>query len=163
MPKWLLAFVANELLPAALSNSPCASVIDAGIFHFSIIKNYILFKFNCSFHSFPFLFGYVSIFAFNNVSLAEKKENFEKLNNALEIIKNTDIYKFNYKKEKRNKKHIGLVIGNKYNYSKELTNEENNAVDLYSMVGVCLQAIKEQQKEIEEFKNEIKNLKESDK
>jgi len=96
--------------------------------------------------------GECNAFEFNNISLAEKKENFEKLENALDIIKNTDIYKYNYKKEQRKKKHIGLVIGDKYNYSKELTNEKNDSVDLYSMIGVCLQAIKEQQEEIEKLK-----------
>lgn len=91
-------------------------------------------------------------------SLAEIKENFEKLQNALDIIKQTDIYKFNYKNEKeKSKKHIGLVIGDKYNYSKELTNKENNAADLYSMVGVCFKAIKEQQEEIEKLKEMMKN------
>lgn len=96
-------------------------------------------------------------FAFNNISLAEKKENFEKLQNALDIIKQTDIYKYNYKNEQRKKKHIGLVIGDKYNYSKELTNEKNDSVDLYSMVGVCFKAIQEQQEEIEKLKEMIKN------
>lgn len=103
--------------------------------------------------------GECNAFEFNNISLAEKKENFEKLKNALDIIKKTDIYKFNYKKEQRQKKHIGLVIGNKYNYSKEVTNEKNDAVDLYSMVGVCFQAIKEQQEEIEKLKKEMEELK----
>ena len=96
-------------------------------------------------------------FAFNNISLAEKKENFEKLENALNIIKNTDIYKYNYKNEQRKKKHIGLVIGDKFNYSKELTNEKNDSVDLYSMIGVCFKAIQEQQEEIEKLKEMIKN------
>ena len=96
-------------------------------------------------------------FAFNNISLAERKENFEKLENALKIVKDTDIYKFNYKKENRDKKHIGLVIGDKFKYSKELTNEKNDAVDLYSMVGVCFKAIQEQQEEIEKLKEMIKN------
>lgn len=97
-------------------------------------------------------------FEFNNISLAEKKENFEKLEKALEIIKSTDIYKYHYKNEKRKKKHIGLVIGDKYNYSKELTNEKNDSVDLYSMIGVCFKAIQEQQEEIEKLK-EVKQCK----
>ena len=96
-------------------------------------------------------------FGFENISLAEKKKDFEKLENALDIIKSTDIYKFHYKNERQKKKHIGLVIGDKFNYSKELTNEKNDSVDLYSMIGVCFKAIQEQQEEIEKLKEMIKN------
>ena len=103
--------------------------------------------------------GEVNAFEFNNISLAEKKENFEKLENALDIIKQTDIYKYHYKDEKQKKKHIGLVIGDKYKYSKELTNEKNDSVDLYSMIGVCFKAIQEQQEEIDRLKEMINNAK----
>ena len=104
--------------------------------------------------------GECNAFEFNNISLAEKKKDFEKLENALDIIKQTDIYKYHYKDEKQKKKHIGLVIGDKYKYSKELTNEKNDSVDLYSMIGVCFKAIQEQQKQIDELKEEIEKLKE---
>lgn len=101
----------------------------------------------------------VNAFGFNNVSLEEKKKNFENLENALSIIKKTSIYKFNYKGEKDNyKKHIGLVIGDNYSYSKDLTNNENNAVDLYSMVGVCFKAIQEQQQIIENLQKEMEEI-----
>lgn len=101
----------------------------------------------------------VNAFGFNNVSLEEKKKNFEKLENAISIIKETSIYKFNYKGEKDSyKKHIGLVIGDNYSYSKDLTNNENNAVDLYSMVGVCFKAIQEQQQIIENLQKEMEEI-----
>ena len=104
----------------------------------------------------------VNAFGFNNVSLEERKKNFEKFNKALDIINKTDVYKFHYKGEKDDdKKHIGLVIGDNYNYSKEVTNKENDAVDLYSMVGVCFEAIKEQQEIIVSLQDEIKKLKEA--
>lgn len=94
-------------------------------------------------------------------SLEERKKNFEKFNGALDIIKNTDIYKYHYKNKKDyEKKDIGIVIGDKYNYSKELTNEDNTAMNLANMVGVCFQAIKEQQQVIEQMQKEIKLLKE---
>lgn len=92
-------------------------------------------------------------------SLASKKKNFEKLENALDIIKQIDIYKYNLKDEKdTDKKHIGFVIGENYNYSKELTSKENNGADIYSLASCCLQAIKEQQIEIEKLKNKIKEM-----
>lgn len=94
------------------------------------------------------------------ISLKEKKKNFEKLDRALDKVLATDIYKYNFKFEKdTNKKHIGLVIGDGYNYSKEITNNDNNAVDLYSMIAVAYKAIQEQQEEIEELKKEIEKLK----
>ena len=87
-------------------------------------------------------------------SLATSKKNFEKLENALEIISNTDIYKYHLKSQNDDdKKHIGFVIGNKFNYSKDITSEKNDGVDIYSMVSVCLQAIKE-------LNNKIENLEE---
>lgn len=97
---------------------------------------------------------------YNNSSLASKKKNFEKFKNALDVIKDIDIYKFNYKEEKdENKKHVGLLIGDKYKYSKEITNNDNDAVDLYSFISVCCKAIQEQQVEIENLKKEMEELK----
>lgn len=93
-------------------------------------------------------------------SKVEEKKNFEKLENALDIVKATDIYKYNLKNEEdTTKKHIGFVIGDGYNYSKEITSENNDGVDIYSMVSVCMKAIQEQQKQIEILKQEIKELK----
>lgn len=93
-------------------------------------------------------------------SLEELKKDFKPFNNALDIIKDIDIYKYKYKEQDYDKEHIGFVIGDKYNYSKEVTNKDNNGVDLYSFISVCCEAIKEQQEEIETLKQEIKELKE---
>lgn len=95
-------------------------------------------------------------------SLAEQKKNFEKLeDNAIEIIKNIDIYKYNLKSENdTDKKHIGFVIGDGYNYSKEVTSLDNQGVDNYSFTSLCCKAIQEQQEIIERLSNEIKELKE---
>ena len=100
-----------------------------------------------------------------NISYRSKesiKKNFEKLDNALDIIKNIDIYKYNYKIEKDNdKKHIGFIIGKDYKYPKDIVvNDEG--VDIYAFVSVCCKAIKEQQEQIEELKLEIKSLKGDD-
>lgn len=101
--------------------------------------------------------NHVDAFAFNNVSLAEKKENFELLKSGLEILKKIDIYKYNYKGSNEKKKKIGVVIGDNFNYSEDITNDKNTDVDLYSLISVCCRAIQEQQKEIEELKEMIKN------
>ena len=93
-------------------------------------------------------------------SLESEKKNFEKLKNALDIIKTIDIYKYNLKTENdKDKKHIGFVIGDKYNYSKEVTSLDNTGVDTYSFVSLCCKAIQEQQEQIEELKKEIEKLK----
>ena len=92
-------------------------------------------------------------------SKAELKKNFEKLENALDIINKTDIYKYNLKNEEDTcKKHIGLVIGDNYKYSKEITSNKNDSVDLYSMISVCFKAIQEQQKQIETLQTKIEKL-----
>lgn len=86
-------------------------------------------------------------------SLAEKKKNFEKLDNALDIVKDTDIYKYNLKDEKEtDKKHIGFVIGENFNYRKEITSQRNDGAELYSMISVLWKAVQEQQEEIEELR-----------
>lgn len=94
-------------------------------------------------------------------SLSTEKKNFEKLQNALEIIKNIDIYKYNLKDEKDNtKKHIGFVIGDDFKYSQDVTSQENDGVDVYSFVSLCCKAIQEQQKMIEELQTKLKEVEE---
>jgi phage minor structural protein len=103
--------------------------------------------------------GNITCVSLTQTSQDKYKKNFEKLNNALDIIKNTDIYKYNLDFEEDNdKKHIGLVIGKKYKYSKEITSKDNDGVDIYSMVSVCFKAIKEQQEIIEKLQKRIEVL-----
>lgn len=85
-------------------------------------------------------------------SLEKIKKNFEKYENALKTINNIDIYKYNLKTEKdSDKKHIGLVIGKNYKYSKEVTTSKNDSVDLYSFVSVCCKAIQELSKKVDDL------------
>ena len=91
------------------------------------------------------------------VSLTNKK-NFEKLTNAKDILNQVDIYKYNFKEEKdTHKKSIGFVIGDNFNYSQEITSTNNDGANIYSMVSVLWQVVKEQQEEINELKEMIKN------
>lgn len=96
-------------------------------------------------------------------SLESSKKNFEKFTNAIEEIIATDIYQYNLKSEDDDhKKHLGFVIGDKYNYSHLITSVDNDGkeigVDNYSMTALCLQAIKEQQLIIEKLESKIKEL-----
>lgn len=81
-------------------------------------------------------------------SLANSKKNFEKLQNGLDIVNNTEIYKYNLKTQKdKDKKHIGFVIGKDYKYSSEITAIDSEGkevgVDTYSMISVAYKAIQE--------------------
>ena len=93
-------------------------------------------------------------------SLEEYKKNFEKLQeNALDILKTIDIYKYNLKNEKdTDKKHIGFVIGNNFNYSKEVTSLDNQGVDNYSFTSLCCKAIQELSTKVEELESKIKEM-----
>lgn len=94
-------------------------------------------------------------------SLAQKKKNiklYEK--NAIDIIKNTDVYEFNYKSQEDNyKKNIGFVIGDNYRTSKEIFTNDKVGINSYSVLGVLWKAVQEQQEQIELLQEEINKLK----
>ena len=103
--------------------------------------------------------GKVEATTITQTSIAEKKKNFELYQDALSEIAKIDIYKYNLVDEQDgDKKHIGFVIGNEFNYSEEITNQENNQVDLYSMISMCMQGLKEQQEIIKKLEKRIEVL-----
>lgn len=96
-------------------------------------------------------------------SLESQKKNFEKFQNGLNVIKATEIYKYNLKSQTDNdKKHIGFIIGKNYKYSSEITSVDKDkkevGADIYSMISVAYKAIQEQQEEIENQNKIIENL-----
>lgn len=102
--------------------------------------------------------GNITCVSLTQTSKEKSKKNFEKLTNAKDILNATDIYKYNFKDEDDNsKKSIGVVIGENFNYSKDITSKDNDGVNLYSMVSVLWQVVKEQQEEIDKLKEMIKN------
>ena len=103
--------------------------------------------------------GKVEATTITQTSIAEKKKNFELYQDALSEIAKIDIYKYNLIDEQDDdKKHIGFVIGNDFNYSKEITNKENDQVDLYSMISMCMQGLKQQQEIIKKLEKRIEVL-----
>lgn len=107
--------------------------------------------------------GQINCVALTQTSLEQHKKNIEKLSNAIEEIKKTDIYQYNWKSESNDKKkHLGFVIGKNFNYSHLITAENEKGkeigVDNYSMISLCLQAIKEQQVIIEKLEIKINTL-----
>ena len=102
--------------------------------------------------------GNITCVSLTQTSKEENKKNFEKLTNAKDILNQVDIYKYNFKEEKdTHKKSIGFVIGDNFNYSQEITSTNNDGANIYSMVSVLWQVVKEQQEEINELKEMIKN------
>lgn len=115
--------------------------------------------------------GTITAQAFVNTSTKEKKKNIKKLDKALDIIKNTEVYSYNWENEdtekKSIKKHYGLVIGDKYKTPKEFIHNNKDGIedgiDIYATLSFCIKAIQEQQEQIDELKKEIKKLKEVNK
>lgn len=83
--------------------------------------------------------------------------------NALNIIKNSEIYKYNFKSEKdTDKKHIGFVIGDEggiYKTPDEVISSNGEGVDNYIESSILWKAVQEQQEMIEQLQKEIKELK----
>lgn len=103
--------------------------------------------------------GNITCVSLTQTSLVERKKNIKKLTNAKEILKATDIYKYNFKEENdTDKKSIGFVIGDNYNYSEEITSKNNDGAEIYSMVSVLWQVVKEQQTTIEDLQKRIEVL-----
>ena len=105
---------------------------------------------------------------FNNRSLESRKKNFEDFDlNAVEVVKNGNIYKFNYDVEKdTDMKHYGFVIpdkGGNFKVPEEVLSQDKSSVELYAMCSILWEAMKEMINKNEQLENEIKTLKESEK
>lgn len=93
-------------------------------------------------------------------SLEEIKKNIKKFSNALNIIKNSDIYTYNLKIESDiDKKHIGFVIGEKYNTPDQVIAKAGDGIDTYSMTSVLWQAVKELIEKVEDLEEKLKEAK----
>ena len=79
--------------------------------------------------------------------------------NALEIIKNAKVYSYNLKTEKdTDKKHIGFVIGDKYNTPDEVIAKSGKGIDTYTMASLMWKALQESNAENEKLKQRIEKL-----
>lgn len=101
---------------------------------------------------------------FNHLSLQSLKTNIKKYeDNAIELIKNNNVYQYNFKTEKdKTKKHIGFIIpdiGGDYKIPNEIISQSGKAIDTYSMTSILWKAVQEQQELIEQMKKEIEELK----
>lgn len=99
---------------------------------------------------------------YSNLSKEDLKKNIEQFSQkALKIINNSNIYEFNYKTEKNDKKrHIGFIIGDNYKTPKEVLSASEDGVDIYSMASILWKAVQEQQEQIEQLQNKINEMEE---
>ena len=83
-------------------------------------------------------------------SLESIKKNIEKFSGGLELVKNSDIYEYNFKTENDgDKKHIGFIIGDKYRTPFEVLGKKGTDIEPYSAISILWNAVQEQQKIIE--------------
>lgn len=94
-------------------------------------------------------------------SLESKKKNITLYDeNALKLIKNSEIYTYNFKTD--DYKHIGFVIGDEggnYKTPEEVIGMNGNGIDTYNMISILWKATQEQQELIEKLQDEINKLK----
>ena len=88
------------------------------------------------------------------------KKNIKKYDKiASDIIKNSEIYEYNFKTEKdTDKKHIGFVIGDKggnYKIPEEVIFSNGEGIDTYTMTSILWKGFQEQQEEIQELKRRL--------
>ncbi len=118
--------------------------------------------------------GYTSVSAariktptLTQTSKESKKKNITKYNEkALDIVKDSEIYTYNFKGEKdQDKKHIGFVIGDeggKYKTPEQVISNDREGIESYSMTSILWKAfqeyIAEKDEQIEQLQKEIKEL-----
>lgn len=97
---------------------------------------------------------------FHNTSQESQKKNIKKYSTkCVDLIKNSDIYTFNYKEEKdTDKKHIGFIIGDNYKTPNEVISKTKDGIDIYSMISVLWKTVQEQQATIEALQETAKAL-----
>lgn len=81
-------------------------------------------------------------------SRESKKKNIKRYTgNALEIVKNTEIYEYNYKfEDDKDKKHIGVIIadnGGNYKTADEIISLDRQGIDSYTMTSILWKAFQE--------------------
>lgn len=108
--------------------------------------------------------GKVYAKSFVNSSKESLKKNIKKCpENILEVVKNSEIYQFNYKTEEdTDKKHLGFIIGDlegKYNTPEQVISQDKNGIDTYDMISMLWKAFQEYvektDKKIEELEKRL--------
>ena len=98
--------------------------------------------------------GSVVAKSYDNLSLESIKKNIVKFDDALEIIKDSTIYEYNFKDEEDTaRKHIGFVIGdvtkNKYKTPNEVLSSNKKGIENYSMCSIEWRALQQMLERLE--------------
>ncbi len=100
----------------------------------------------------------VTASTYNHLSKESLKKNIKKYDkSALDTVKSSEIYTFNYKTEKDGtKKHIGFIIpDNGGNYKTPIEVISGDGIDEYSMTSILWKAVQEQQQKIEKLEKRL--------
>lgn len=113
--------------------------------------------------------GDIKCIKLTQTSKESKKKNITKYNEkALNIVKDSEIYTYNFKSEdNKNRKHIGFVIGDaggNYKTPEQVISNDREGIDNYSMTSILWKAfqeyVSEKDEQIEQLQNKIKELEE---
>jgi hypothetical protein len=112
-----------------------------------------------------FVAGNVRASAFYYLSDISLKENIQPLTDSLDKILNLSGVEFNFKDDAAKKKTIGLIAQDVEKILPEIVVKSETtgleSVDYAKLVPVLIEALKEQQKEIDNLKSQMESLKES--
>ena len=92
-------------------------------------------------------------------SLESIKKNINKFTKkATDIINNSDIYEYNLKSDKdTDKKLIGFIIGENYKTPAEVIDKNEQAVSLYSAIGILWKSVQELSARVEQLEKEARD------
>lgn len=100
--------------------------------------------------------GTISGTNITNRSLEILKKNITKFDNALDIIKNSEIYEYNFRTEEdTEKKHVGFVIGKKYNTPEIVKSNDGKAIESYTMSAINWRGLQEIIKRLEAIERKV--------
>ena len=95
----------------------------------------------------------ISAPGFNNTSLRELKENIEDYEvNALELINNLKIVKYDYKDDNAPKDMIGVIVDDE-STADDFKDESGNAINIYKMISILTKSVQELSKKLDELKS----------
>ena len=86
------------------------------------------------------------------------KKNIQKSNDALKIVKNSEIYTYNLKSEQgTDKKHYGFIIpdlGGNYKTPDEVISQDGQGIESYTMCSILWKAVQELTEKVEQLEKE---------
>ena len=92
-------------------------------------------------------------------SREELKKDIEPAYDMLQKVVESDIYSFRYKFEtETDKKHFGLIIGDKYRTADEVISQNQDGIDNYSMTSILWKAVQELSAKVNELESKSEGV-----